>query len=76
MEIGVDTTMVEVGPGYRALPHQSLAPRLTNDGYAGPIQAGPSFMQAIEDPRPQFVRRELSVVGYRKVILLTAANNC
>jgi len=46
---------VKVGLGYRSLPHQSLAPTMMNDVYAGPIQAGPSFMQAIEDPRPQFV---------------------
>ena len=41
------TAVVEVRLEYRSLPHLSLALAVIDDGYAGPIQAGPSFMQAI-----------------------------
>lgn len=57
--------MIEVRLGYWSLPHQSLVPTMMNDGYAGPVQIRPSFMQAIEDPRPQFVDENSvwSVIG-------------
>lgn len=44
--------MIEMGPEYRSSPHQLLAPMMIDDNYAGPIQAGPSFMQAVKDSAP------------------------
>ena len=48
----LDTALVEVRLEYRSLPQQSLVLTVIDDGYAGPIQAGPSFMQAIERGLP------------------------
>lgn len=43
---------VDVRPGYRSLPLQSLAPTVVSDGYAAPVQNEPSTMQAMGDRRP------------------------
>ena len=44
--------LIDVRPGNRSLPLQSLVPTLNRAGYAGPNQKGSCFMQAIEGSSP------------------------
>ena len=44
--------LIDVRPGNRSLPLQSLVPTLDRAGYAGQNQNGPCFMQAIESSSP------------------------
>ena len=57
---------VDLGPGYRSLPLQSLGPTVVSDGYAAPVQSEPSSMQAVGDHRPYLsIPNVSSVIGTR-----------